>query len=360
MTDPSDAPYTFRTSDGADFGHGEQSWRSPLRYGDGSERARSRLQWRLCGAVVQNEYARAVVHLIQGPGPVYRTFSDLAEAWHLEPKWLGKVLRGEVDMRAADLAAVVLILSAAVMGKHPDAWVPTRAMLAEAMRGAMLQISTKPGKKHLPVSPSSLLGYLGADREAFDAAQGEPTDADIAVLNWLGEKGRTLVETPPTDRERAGLARNELLAPGPAERAGVRLRQDPRRFHRSQWTGVTDNDVAVLRAWPARVPHAAGGLHPEGMDFTLWLLPDWAETVHDEGLAEVDGWFVCAVGAPDADGRPTVAYVLDLLPMNGRHGWDDDDGRPVDEWLFQVGVATLGRTEDDRPMIVGAPRPHSG
>jgi hypothetical protein len=80
--------------------------------------------------------------------------------------------------------------------------------------------------------------------------------------------------------------------------------------------GGHDFEVAVdtHESTHRRATWASGGVYQDGLIVAVSLPAAWAQTVHEQGLADIDGYFVLDVDTLDEHGRPTRAFALDLRP----------------------------------------------
>jgi hypothetical protein len=313
VTDPKNAPSRFVAgSHYGNFGRGPVIWAQPPWYASSSPRARARMRWLLCGAVIQHEYALAVAALV-GAGKTYRTYGALADHWAWHPHTrLARLMRGSNVMAAADIAAALAVTGPPAAG--PTARPSSPFDPSVLYRNVRTAIRSVPGGATVP--PGALL---------------RTTEED--VMDALRGSGYVIVQRAPTPEELAGHARTEAIAPALLMEAGRRLVRA--RLTPKHWDADGDNQIWALLAVPPGPQPAVvrGNPHPRGIDINAWLPADWAAAIHDRGLSVVDGWFVCAVTHPRPDGLPTIAVVLDLEPSEGVHG-HDDDGEMLDNWEF--------------------------
>jgi hypothetical protein len=221
-------------------------------------------------------------------------------------------------------------------------------MLPEDL-AALLLIAARDGV------PSALADTLRQLRRTALAASGRPGSTGLiglqeeAVMTALGGDGFVTIAPPLTEREKAGQARNAALAPPLVERAAQVLRRDPARLPERLRHSGDDNEILVELAADWYPPACAGAVHDTGVDLTIWLPSDWADRVHDAGLAVVDGWFVADTADPGPTGRPKRAVVLDMLPGNGVHGLGED-GEVLGNWEYVVRHATLA-WDGEQPRV---------
>lgn len=305
------------------FGAGPAAFSLPHDFASRTQTEQHRLVWKLGGAVVQHAHARAVSRLFKGPKPSYRDATHMARRWGVRPKPLRLVLNGTTLMQPEDVALFIRLTGS-------DGQIDP-SELRSILTGISQQAHAISGFRPAPGLPMSRV------------------QEDVSMA--LGGEHIVTVAAPWTDAERAGHARNLLLASAPLAEAVQTLRRTPGRLPESRWHQGDENDIEVEPRRAGWLPVAVGAVHDCGVDVIVWLPVDWAATVHDRGLALVDGWFVAAVagGTPE---RPTIAHVLDMPLLSGAPGLGEDD-EPLGRWEFAIRRSALTWDGTGRAHIAG-------